>query len=119
MQDHFDEFAAQWGLKFAPDRPPRIKRISAVASVTTPPVRTRSAYGITDAYTEELKVVLVDGSLIHTREVVLDSEEYEAIVAKDDRESAIHETVRGISRNTKARSRRGIRSSNGTSRDST
>ena len=53
-------------------------------------------YGITDAYTEELRVVLADGSLIHTREIVLDSAEYERIVDRDDREAAIYRTVRGL-----------------------
>jgi FAD/FMN-containing dehydrogenase len=53
-------------------------------------------YGITDAYTDELKVILSDGSIIHTREIILDSEEYEEIVSKDDRGAHIYETVRGL-----------------------
>ncbi|MFB6169823.1 MAG: FAD-binding and (Fe-S)-binding domain-containing protein, partial [Haloarculaceae archaeon] len=52
--------------------------------------------GITDAYTEELDVVLADGSRIHTREVVLDGEEWDDLVGKDDREAAIYETVRAL-----------------------
>jgi Fe-S oxidoreductase/FAD/FMN-containing dehydrogenase len=53
-------------------------------------------YGITDAYTREVKAVLADGSLLHARPVVLDSAEYEEILATDDREAHIYETVRGL-----------------------
>ncbi|MCO8266682.1 4Fe-4S dicluster domain-containing protein, partial [Haloferax sp. AB510] len=56
-------------------------------------------YGITDAYTEELAVILADGSLIHTREVVLDSDEYESILAQDDLEANIYRTVRELVEN--------------------
>ncbi|ELK45122.1 FAD-linked oxidase domain protein, partial [Haloferax sp. BAB-2207] len=56
-------------------------------------------YGITDAYTEELEVILADGSLIHTREVVLDSEEYESILAQGDLEANIYRTVRALVEN--------------------
>ena len=96
VQDHFDEFAGQWGLKFAPD-PASSNRATIGGGLGNNSTGAHSVrYGITDAYTEELKVVLSDGSLIHTREVVLDSEEYEEIVSKDDREAEIYETVRAL-----------------------
>jgi hypothetical protein len=53
-------------------------------------------YGITDAYTEEVKAILSDGSMLHARPIVLDSEEYEEILATGDREAHIYETVRGL-----------------------
>jgi len=96
VQDHFDEYAGQWGLKFAPD-PASSNRATIGGGLGNNSTGAHSVrYGITDAYTEELNVVLADGSLIHTREVVLDSEEYDEIVAKDDREAAIYRTVRGL-----------------------
>ncbi|RRJ31444.1 FAD-binding and (Fe-S)-binding domain-containing protein [Halocatena pleomorpha] len=96
VQDHFDDYAAQWGLKFAPD-PASSNRATIGGGIGNNSTGAHSVrYGITDAYTEELKVVLSDGSLIHTREIVLDSPEYEAIVEKDDREAEIYETVRGL-----------------------
>ncbi|TYL38029.1 FAD-binding oxidoreductase [Natronococcus pandeyae] len=96
VQDHFDQFASQWGLKFAPD-PASSNRATIGGGIGNNSTGAHSVrYGITDAYTEELKVVLADGSLIHTREVVLDGEEYEEIVSKDDREAAIYETVRAL-----------------------
>ncbi|MFA9428333.1 FAD-binding and (Fe-S)-binding domain-containing protein [Natronorubrum sp. A-ect3] len=96
VQDHFDEHAAQYGLKFAPD-PASSNRATIGGGIGNNSTGAHSVrYGITDAYTEELKVVLADGSLIHTREVVLDSDEYDEIVSKDDREAAIYRTVRGL-----------------------
>ncbi len=96
VQDHFDEYAGQWGLKFAPD-PASSNRATIGGGMGNNSTGAHSVrYGITDAYTEELRVVLPDGSLIHTREVVLDSPEYEEIVSKDDREAEIYETVRGL-----------------------
>ncbi|MFP8953359.1 FAD-binding and (Fe-S)-binding domain-containing protein [Natrialbaceae archaeon A-arb3/5] len=96
VQDHFDEYAGQWGLKFAPD-PASSNRATIGGGMGNNSTGAHSVrYGITDAYTEELEVVLADGSLIHTREVVLDSEEYDEIVSKDDREAEIYETVRGL-----------------------
>ncbi|RKD88016.1 FAD-binding and (Fe-S)-binding domain-containing protein [Halopiger aswanensis] len=94
VQDHFDEAAAQYGLKFAPD-PASSNRATIGGGIGNNSTGAHSVrYGITDAYTEELRVVLSDGSLIHTREVVLDSEEWEEIVSKDDREAEIYRTVR-------------------------
>ncbi len=96
VQDHFDEHAAQYWLKFAPD-PASSNRATIGGGIGNNSTGAHSVrYGITDAYTEELKVVLANGDLIHTREVVLDSEEYEELVSKDDREAEIYETVRSL-----------------------
>ena len=96
VQDHLDDRLAEEGLKFAPD-PASSARATVVGGIGNNSTGAHSVrYGITDAYTEELKVVLADGSLVHTREVVLDSPEYEEIVAKDDREAALYETTRAL-----------------------
>jgi len=96
VQDRLDDRLAEDGLKFAPD-PASSARATVVGGIGNNSTGAHSVrYGITDAYTEELTVVLADGSLIETREVVLDSPEYEEIVAKDDREAALYETVREL-----------------------
>jgi len=96
VQDHLDEHVGQWGLKFAPD-PASSNRATIGGGIGNNSTGAHSVrYGITDAYTEELKVVLADGSLIHTREVVLDSEEWNEIVSKDDREADLYRTVRTV-----------------------
>ena len=96
VQDHLDDRLAEDGLKFAPD-PASSARATVVGGIGNNSTGAHSVrYGITDAYTEELTVVLADGSLIETREVVLDSPEYEAIVSKDDREAALYETTRAL-----------------------
>jgi len=96
VQDDLDDHLAEHGLKFAPD-PASSGRATIGGSIGNNSTGAHSVrYGITDAYTEEVKAVLPDGSLLHAREVVLDSDEYEEIVSKDDREAAIHETVRGL-----------------------
>jgi FAD/FMN-containing dehydrogenase/Fe-S oxidoreductase len=96
VQDHLDARLAEHGLKFAPD-PASSNRATIGGGIGNNSTGAHSVrYGITDAYTEELEVVLSDGSLVHTREVVLDSPEYDDIVAKDDLEAHIYETVRGL-----------------------
>ena len=96
VQDHLDARLAEDGLKFAPD-PASSARATVVGGIGNNSTGAHSVrYGITDAYTEELRVVLADGSLIHTREVVLDSPEYDEIVSKDDREAALYETARRL-----------------------
>ncbi|ADB63470.1 FAD linked oxidase domain protein (plasmid) [Haloterrigena turkmenica DSM 5511] len=96
VQDHLDDHLAQYGLKFAPD-PASSNRATIGGGIGNNSTGAHSVrYGITDAYTEELNVVLADGSLIHTREVVLDSEEYEEIVSRGDREAEIYRTVRAL-----------------------
>ncbi|EMA53170.1 FAD-binding and (Fe-S)-binding domain-containing protein [Halococcus salifodinae] len=96
VQDHLDAHLDEWGLKFAPD-PASSNRATIGGGIGNNSTGAHSVrYGITDAYTEELRVVLADGSLIHTREVVLDSPEWEALVGKDDREAALYRTVRSL-----------------------
>ena len=95
VQDHLDARLKEHGLKFAPD-PASSARATVGGGIGNNSTGAHSVrYGITDAYTEELKVVLADGSLIHTREVVIDSDEYEGIVEQGDLESHIYRTVRG------------------------
>jgi len=96
VQDHLDSLLAEDGLKFAPD-PASSNRATLGGGIGNNSTGAHSVrYGITDAYTEELKVVLANGELIHTREVVLDSPEYDELVSADTREAAIHETVRAL-----------------------
>lgn len=96
VQDDLDAALAEYGLKFAPD-PASSNRATLGGGIGNNSTGAHSVrYGITDAYTDELEVVLVDGSRIRTREVVLDSPEWEELVSKDDREAHIYETVRGI-----------------------
>ncbi len=96
VQDDLDGRLAEDGLKFAPD-PASSNRATVGGGIGNNSTGAHSVrYGITDAYTEELKVVLSDGSLVHTREVVLDSEEWDEIVGKDDLEADIYRTVRRV-----------------------
>ncbi|WP_255168538.1 FAD-binding and (Fe-S)-binding domain-containing protein [Natrononativus amylolyticus] len=96
VQDHLDARLADHGLKFAPD-PASSNRATVGGGIGNNSTGAHSVrYGITDAYVEELRVVLADGSLIHTRDVVVDSPEWEEIVSRDDREAAIYETVRAL-----------------------
>ncbi|PSP81451.1 FAD-binding oxidoreductase [Halobacteriales archaeon QS_1_68_20] len=96
VQDDLDDHLAQWGLKFAPD-PASSNRATVGGGIGNNSTGAHSVrYGITDAYVEELRVVLADGSLFHAREVVLDSEEWDRIVDRDDREAEIYRTVRRV-----------------------
>ena len=96
VQDDLEDELAEAGLKFAPD-PASSNRSTVGGGIGNNSTGAHSVrYGITDAYTEEIKAVLPDGSLLHAREVVLDSEEYDGIVSKDDREAEIYETVRAL-----------------------
>ncbi|MFB6167725.1 MAG: FAD-binding and (Fe-S)-binding domain-containing protein [Haloferacaceae archaeon] len=96
VQDHLDAALEDHGLKFAPD-PASSNRSTIGGGIGNNSTGAHSVrYGITDAYTEELEVVLSDGSQIRTREVVLDSPEYEAIVGTDTLEAHLYETVRAL-----------------------
>jgi FAD/FMN-containing dehydrogenase/Fe-S oxidoreductase len=96
VQDHLDAQLGEHGLKFAPD-PASSNRATVGGGIGNNSTGAHSVrYGITDAYTEAVTAVLADGSVLEAREVVLDGDEYEAIVAKDDREAAIYETVRSL-----------------------
>jgi FAD/FMN-containing dehydrogenase/Fe-S oxidoreductase len=96
VQDHLDAELAPHGLKFAPD-PASSARATVGGGIGNNSTGAHSVrYGITDAYTEELEVVLADGSTIHTRPVVVDSPEWDDIVGADDLEARLYETVRGL-----------------------
>jgi FAD/FMN-containing dehydrogenase/Fe-S oxidoreductase len=96
VQDHLDTHLAEYGLQFAPD-PASSNRATIGGGIGNNSTGAHSVrYGITDAYTREVRAVLGDGSLVHARPVVLDSDEYEAIVAREDREAHIYETVRAL-----------------------
>jgi FAD/FMN-containing dehydrogenase/Fe-S oxidoreductase len=96
VQDHLDTHLEQWGLKFAPD-PASSNRSTIGGGIGNNSTGAHSVrYGITDAYTDEVRAVLPDGSLIHAREVVLDSDEWDAIVERDDLEADIYRTVRQL-----------------------
>jgi len=96
VQDDLDDRLAKHGLKFAPD-PASSNRATIGGGIGNNSTGAHSVrYGITDAYTEELRVVLADGSLLHARPVVLDSPEWDAIVEQDDREAEIYRTVRRL-----------------------
>ncbi|ARS90841.1 FAD-binding and (Fe-S)-binding domain-containing protein [Natrarchaeobaculum aegyptiacum] len=96
VQDDLDAVLEPHGLKFAPD-PASSNRATVGGGIGNNSTGAHSVrYGITDAYTEELRVVLPNGEVIHTREVVLDGPEYDEIVEADTREAAIYRTVRQL-----------------------
>ncbi len=96
VQDDLDAALEPHGLRFAPD-PASSNRATIGGGIGNNSTGAHSVrYGITDAYVEECEVVLADGSLIHTRDVVLDSPEWDRLVSKDDREAAIYRTVRAL-----------------------
>ncbi|WP_227357051.1 FAD-binding and (Fe-S)-binding domain-containing protein [Haladaptatus salinisoli] len=96
VQDDLDAHLERWDLKFAPD-PASSNRATVGGGIGNNSTGAHSVrYGITDAYTAELDVVLADGSLVHTREVVIGSEEWDELVGKDDREAELYRAVRGL-----------------------
>lgn len=96
VQDDLDAALNEYGLKFAPD-PASSNRATIGGSIGNNSTGAHSIrYGITDAYTEELDVVLADGTLIHTREIVLDGPDWESIVEGDDTEAHLYTAVRRI-----------------------
>jgi len=96
VQDDLDERLAEDGLKFAPD-PASSNRATVGGGIGNNSTGAHSVrYGITDEYIEELEVVLADGSLIHTREIVFDSDEWEEVASGDGREAEIYRTVRRL-----------------------
>ncbi|SDR07053.1 FAD-binding and (Fe-S)-binding domain-containing protein [Natronobacterium texcoconense] len=96
VQDDLDETLEPYGLKFAPD-PASSNRATIGGGIGNNSTGAHSVrYGITDAYVDRCRAVLSDGSIIETRDVVLDSEEWDRIVSKDDREAEIYRTVRAI-----------------------
>ncbi|WP_348610411.1 FAD-binding and (Fe-S)-binding domain-containing protein [Halobaculum rarum] len=102
VQDHLDARLAEDGLKFAPD-PASSGRATVVGGIGNNSTGAHSVrYGITDAYTEELDVVLADGTRIHTREVVLGSEEHEEILDREGIEAELYRTVERLVRDNEA-----------------
>ncbi|APW98362.1 FAD-binding oxidoreductase [Halobiforma lacisalsi AJ5] len=96
VQDDLDDALEPHGLKFAPD-PASSNRATIGGGIGNNSTGAHSVrYGITDAYVEECTAVLADGSIIEARDVVLDSEEWDRIVSKDDREAEIYRTVRAV-----------------------
>lgn len=96
VQDVLDAELSKYGLKFAPD-PASSNRATVGGGIGNNSTGAHSVrYGLTDEYVEELEVVLANGERIHTREIVLDSPEWEEIVSGDTREAAIYQTVRSV-----------------------
>ncbi|QLK26218.1 FAD-binding protein [Natrinema zhouii] len=96
VQDDLDAALEPYGLRFAPD-PASSNRATIGGGIGNNSTGAHSVrYGITDAYVEECEVVLADGSQIRTRDIVLDSPEWDRIVSTDDREAAIYRTVRRL-----------------------
>ncbi|WP_435157259.1 FAD-binding and (Fe-S)-binding domain-containing protein [Haladaptatus sp. DFWS20] len=93
VQDDLDDHLARWNLKFAPD-PASSNRATIGGGIGNNSTGAHSVrYGITDAYTAELDVVLADGSLIHTREIVVGGEEWDEIIENGGREAELYRTV--------------------------
>ncbi|GAA0274850.1 FAD-binding and (Fe-S)-binding domain-containing protein [Halobacterium noricense] len=96
VQDDLDDRLAEHGLKFAPD-PASSNRATVGGGIGNNSTGAHSVrYGITDAYTEAVTAVLSDGSVIEAREVVLDSPEWDELVAGDGREAELYRTVRAL-----------------------
>ncbi|ELY64491.1 FAD-binding and (Fe-S)-binding domain-containing protein [Natrinema versiforme] len=96
VQDDLDAALEPHGLRFAPD-PASSNRATIGGGIGNNSTGAHSVrYGITDAYVDECEVVLADGSQIRTRDVALDSPEWDRIVSKDDREAALYRTVRAL-----------------------
>ncbi|WP_049972198.1 FAD-binding and (Fe-S)-binding domain-containing protein [Haladaptatus cibarius] len=96
VQDDLDDHLHRWGLKFAPD-PASSNRATIGGGIGNNSTGAHSVrYGITNAYTAELEVVLADGSLIHTREIEVGGAEWDEIVGKDDKEAELYRTVRKL-----------------------
>ncbi len=96
VQDALDAELAEYGLKFAPD-PASSNRATIGGGIGNNSTGAHSVrYGLTDDHVDELRVVLSNGEVIRTREIVLDSDEWDDVVAGDTREAAIYRTVRKL-----------------------
>jgi len=96
VQNDLDARLAEDGLQFAPD-PASSDRATVGGGIGNNSTGAHSVrYGITDAYTDELRVVLADGSLVRTRDIVLDSPEWEAVTDGGGPEAALYRTVRAV-----------------------
>ena len=96
VQDDLDDHLASYGLKFAPD-PASSNRATIGGGIGNNSTGAHSVrYGITDAYTAALRVVLADGSVITTQEIVLDGDEWDHLMDQDNRTAELHRKVRSI-----------------------
>ncbi len=94
--DDLDDALSDHGLQFAPD-PASSNRSTVGGAIGNNSTGAHSVrYGITDAYVDAVTAVLADGSLLRAREVVLDSDEWDQLVAGDSRAAAIYRTVRQV-----------------------
>ncbi|MFW5938443.1 MAG: FAD-binding and (Fe-S)-binding domain-containing protein [Halanaeroarchaeum sp.] len=87
---------ARDGLKFAPD-PASENRATIGGIVGNNSTGAHSVrYGITQDYVREVQAVLADGSVVDAGEVVLDSEEWDAVSSGDSLEAELYRTVRSV-----------------------
>ncbi|MFB6069428.1 MAG: FAD-binding and (Fe-S)-binding domain-containing protein [Halanaeroarchaeum sp.] len=94
--DHLNDVLRDHGLKFAPD-PASANRATIGGMVGNNSTGAHSVrYGITQDYVAGLTVVLADGSLMETREIVLDSEEWRVATEGSSLEAALYRTVRSV-----------------------
>ncbi|WP_435318766.1 FAD-linked oxidase C-terminal domain-containing protein [Haloarchaeobius sp. TZWSO28] len=96
VQDDLDAVLEPHGLQFAPD-PASSARATVGGGIGNNSTGAHSVrYGITDAYVREVEVVLADGTMATFGDVVLDSPEWDDLVAREDRVAELHQTVREI-----------------------
>ncbi|MFB6081602.1 MAG: FAD-binding and (Fe-S)-binding domain-containing protein [Halanaeroarchaeum sp.] len=94
--DHLNDHLREYGLKYAPD-PASANRATIGGIVGNNSTGAHSVrYGITQDYVAELQVVLADGSLIETGEVVIDGEEWDQLTGGDSLEARLYRTVRSV-----------------------
>ncbi|WP_336036746.1 FAD-binding and (Fe-S)-binding domain-containing protein [Halobacterium yunchengense] len=96
VQDDLDAALAEHDLKFAPD-PASSNRATVGGGIGNNSTGAHSVrYGITVAYTDRLTVVLADGSVVETREVVVDGDEWDDLASGDSLEAGLYRTVRAV-----------------------
>jgi len=96
VQDDLDAALAPHGLKFAPD-PASSNRATLGGGIGNNSTGAHSVrYGITVDYVESVRTVLADGTVAEFAEIVVGSEEWEALVAEGGRVAELHEAVLDI-----------------------
>ncbi|WP_439026802.1 FAD-binding and (Fe-S)-binding domain-containing protein [Haloarchaeobius sp. DT45] len=96
VQDDLDAVLEPHGLQFAPD-PASSARATVGGGIGNNSTGAHSVrYGITDAYVSSVEVVLADGTIAEFGDVVLDSPEWDDLLARGDRVAELHQTVREI-----------------------